>query len=78
MGLTRTPALTLTLTPTPTPTLYLTYTSPRGGLLYNVVDESTGEAPLTCDAVRDAVFNPGPTPTPNPYPCPCPCPCPYP
>ena len=31
----------------------------RGGLLYNVVDESTGEAPLTCDAVRADVFMPG-------------------
>ena len=59
MGLTRTPALTLTLTPTPTLTLYLTYISPRGGLLYNVVDESTGEAPLTCNAVRADVFMPG-------------------
>jgi hypothetical protein len=70
VGLTLTPALTPTLTPTPTLTLYLTYISPRGGLLYNVVDESAGEAPLTCDAVRDALFHPGPTRTPNPYPYP--------
>jgi hypothetical protein len=36
----------------------------RGGLLYNVVDEAGGVEPLTCDAVRDDVFdNPKPNPT---------------
>jgi hypothetical protein len=38
----------------------------RGGLLYNVVDEAGGVEPLTCDAVRDDVFdNPNPNPNPN-------------